>query len=61
MLLITINLVPGAVTIQTQPPFDTGKQFFSHYSHNQLWIPLSVVTIRGMAVNTVYIRYIVKS
>jgi len=44
-LVKRIILVPkiGVATVQTRPPFNTGKQFVSHHSHNQLWAPLSVV------------------
>jgi len=57
----TITLVSkiGVATIQSQPPFDTGKQFLSHYFHNRLWAPLGAVTNWGTAsnqVNTVYMH-----
>jgi len=48
----TITLIRAA-TVQTRSPFDTRKQYLSHYFHNQLWAPLSVVTIRGAASNQV--------
>ena len=31
---ITLVFKIGAATIQSWPPFDTGKQFLSHYFHN---------------------------
>jgi len=51
----TITLVSkiGAATIQSRSPFDTGKQFLSHYFHNRLWAPLHAATNRGAASNQV--------
>jgi len=48
----TITLVSkiGMVTIQSRPPFDTGKRFLSHYFCNRLWAPLSAASNQ---VNTV--------
>ena len=42
----TITLVAKVVaaSIQSRPPFDTGKQILSHYFHNRLWAPLSAAT-----------------
>ena len=49
----TITLVPkiDVATVLTQPPFDKRKRCLSHYFHNQLWAPLSTVTIQGAASN----------
>jgi len=47
----------GVATIQSWPPFDTEKQFLSHYFHSWLWAPLIVATNWGAAsnqVNTVF-------
>ena len=43
----------NAASVQTRPPFNTGKQFLSHCFHNRLWASLVAVLFQGVACNLV--------
>ena len=53
MAPITLVSKIGAATIQSRPPFNTGKWFLSQYFHNRLWAPLSSVTNQGAVSNQI--------